>query len=133
MDPNEMAIAVGKTFVWHEVYVADSQKAVDFYTNALGWGTQAYDMGPMGAYHTLVANGQAVAGIMATAGVPELENVPPHWSTYVGVDDVDARMAKCVELGAKVLHGPMDIPNVGRMVLIEDPQGAVFWLFKGAS
>jgi predicted enzyme related to lactoylglutathione lyase len=48
------------------------------------------------------------------------------------VDDVDARLAKCKEMGATVLVDPMDIPKVGRMALIQDPQGSVIWLFKGS-
>jgi len=59
--------------------------------------------------------------------------VPPHWAVYIGVDDVDARLAKCVELGATVLVEPMDVQTVGRMALIQDPQGATFWLFKDAT
>jgi predicted enzyme related to lactoylglutathione lyase len=81
-------------------------------------------------YKMLVANGKAVAGCWGTQDTPGMENVPPHWAVYIAVDDVDARLAKCQELGANLLHGPMDIPTVGRMALVQDPQGATFWLFK---
>jgi len=36
------------------------------------------------------------------------------------------------ELGGKVQVPPTDIPNVGRFSLVQDPQGAVFALFKSA-
>jgi predicted enzyme related to lactoylglutathione lyase len=80
-------------------------------------------------YRMMSANGQAVCGVMPT-NTPEMQGVPPHWSVYIAVDDVDARLAKCQALGAKVVHGPMDVPSVGRMVLIQDPQGAHVWLFQ---
>ena len=130
---DENAIAQGKTFVWHEVYGATSEASVDFYTKALGWEVEEMDMGEMGTYKMLVANGQAIAGVQGTQGVPMMEGVPPHWATYIGVDDVDARLAKATELGAKILVEPMDIPTVGRMALIQDPQGATVWFFKSAA
>jgi predicted enzyme related to lactoylglutathione lyase len=123
----------GSTFVWHELYAADDQKAVDFYTQALDFGTQEMDMGPMGTYRMLTKNGQGVAGVMNTSKPPmDQMNIPPHWATYLAVDDVDARLAKCKELGATVVVEPMDIPGVGRMSLIQDPIGAHIWLFKPA-
>jgi uncharacterized protein len=126
---DQFAVAVGKTFVWHEVYGPSADASIDFYTKALGWGVQSMEMGEMGTYHMLTVNGTAVAGIQATDGNPQMEGVPPHWATYVAVDDVDARVAKCESLGATVLVPAMDIPKVGRMCLIKDPQGATVWLF----
>jgi predicted enzyme related to lactoylglutathione lyase len=130
---DQQALAQGRTFVWHEVYAPDAQAAIDFYCNALGFGTQDMPMEGMNfTYRMLTKDGVPVAGVMAT-NTPEMADVPPHWSVYTSVDDVDARLAKCQELGAKVIVGPMDVPTVGRMALIQDPQGAHIWLFKGAS
>jgi predicted enzyme related to lactoylglutathione lyase len=126
---NNHALLEGKTFCWHEVYGPSAEAAIDFYTKALDFGVREMDMGPMGKYHMLTREGQGVCGVMAT-NTPEMANVPPHWSTYLAVDDVDARLAKCKELGATVVVPPMDIPTVGRMTLIADPQGAHIWLFK---
>lgn len=128
---DQHALNTGRTFVWHEVYAPDAQKAIDFYTQALDFGTQEMDMGPMGSYRMLTRNGQGVAGVMSTNS-PEMQGVPPHWATYIAVDDVDARLAKCQSLGATVIVPPMDIPTVGRMTLIQDPQGAHVWLYKDA-
>jgi len=130
---DENAIAQGKTFVWHEVYGPSADAAIDFYTKTLGWQTQEMDMGEMGTYKMLVANGMPICGVHGTAGNPMMQDVPPHWSTYIGVDDVDARLAKAKELGATVLVEPMDVPTVGRMALIQDPQGAAVWFFTGVS
>jgi predicted enzyme related to lactoylglutathione lyase len=56
--------------------------------------------------------------------------VPSHWMAYITVDDVDAASAKVTELGGKLLHGPQDIPTVGRFSVIQDPTGAVVGLIK---
>ena len=59
----------------------------------------------------------------------EAEGVPPHWGTYVTVEDVDATVKKAEELGAQVLMGPQDI-EVGRIATIRDPQGAAINVIK---
>ena len=84
----------------------------------------------MGTYKMLTRNGKPVCGVFGTDSA-EMAHTPPHWATYLAVDDVDARLAKCTELGAKVIVQPMDVPTVGRMALIQDPAGAHIWLFKG--
>lgn len=54
---------------------------------------------------------------------------PPHYMIYVAVDDVDANAEKAKALGANI-HKIVDIPNVGRMAIIQDPTGAMFATFK---
>lgn len=123
---------VGRTFPWHELYVPDTEAAIKFYSEALGFETEAMPMGDMGTYTMFKVNGQSVAGIVQT-GTEQVPEAPPHWAVYLSVDDVDARVAKCVALGGTNVVPAMDIPNVGRMALIADPQGAHIWLFKSSS
>lgn len=127
---NESALAVGNTFVWHELYAKNVDEAVTFYTEALGFGVEEMEMGEMGVYKMLSRNGRAICGV-CSSNVPGHGEVPPHWATYLSVDDVDARLGKAVEHGAIQLVAPMDVPTVGRMALIQDPSGAQIWLFKG--
>jgi len=58
--------------------------------------------------------------------VPDM--VPAHWMAYIAVDDVDAAAAKLDSLGGTLIHGPQDIPNVGRFCIIQDPTGAAVGL-----
>jgi len=128
---NQNALNQGRTFVWHEIYSANADKIIDFYTKALDFGSTEMPMGEMGTYKMLTRNGQPVCGVMGTEGT-HMASAPPHWGTYISVDDVDARLAKCIELGATNLVPPMDVPGVGRMTLIQDPNGATVWLFKSS-
>ncbi len=131
----ELALAKGETFVWHELDVPNAKAAVDFYTEAFDFASEDIDMGPMGApgqtYHLLKRNGQAVAGIMGT-DAPGMQGMTTRWATFLGVDDVDASVERCLKLGGKVAVPAMDIPQIGRMAQIEDNQGANFWIFKPA-
>jgi predicted enzyme related to lactoylglutathione lyase len=100
----------------------DVAAAKAFYRELFGWALRDMDM-PSGPYTTCQVGDTSVAGIMKMpADAPPM---PPSWGCYVTVDDVDATAKKTAGLGGKVLVPAMDIPNVGRMAVIQDPQGAV--------
>ena len=124
----QSAIAQGSNFVWHEVVTSDIEGAIAFYTSALDFGSLDMDMGEMGPYKMLTRNGVPICGLT------ELHSgLTPHWATYLAVDDVDGRIAKAIELGATLLVPAMDVPTIGRMAMIKDPQGAALWLFRPES
>jgi predicted enzyme related to lactoylglutathione lyase len=112
-------------FVWDELVTEDLDAATKFYGDVLGW--TARDMGQdFGGYRIFSADGTDVAGAMTKPADAPVSA----WLVYVGVDDVDATAAKAKELGGRELMAPMDIPTVGRISVLQDPQGAVFGLFK---
>ncbi|OEU53270.1 MAG: glyoxalase [Desulfobacterales bacterium S3730MH5] len=110
------------TFSWCELMTTDVDASKEFYTKVFGWVTEDMSTGGM-AYTVVKAAGKEVGGIMSMP--PEAKGVPPNWGTYVTVDDVDSTAKLAEDLGAKILVGPRDIPDVGRFCVIEDPQGAV--------
>ena len=121
-------------FVWTEIASTDTKACEDFYTKVFGWtfkhSTPSADPGMDYIEFSTTAGGNPSGGMYQIdpawfGGTPP----PPHFMTYVAVDDVDANAKKAVELGGTVLRGPMDIPNVGRMCVIRDPTGAVFSTF----
>ncbi len=118
--------ALGK-FVWHDLMTTDVAKAVAFYTDLIGWTINEVDMGPMGKYKMIHAAGTDHGGFNQ---LPEGAGTPSHWICYVTVDDVAAATAKAVELGGKAPEPGMDIPEVGRMGVIVDPQGASISPYK---
>jgi predicted enzyme related to lactoylglutathione lyase len=63
---------------------------------------------------------------------PPMEGMPAFWGVYFAVGDCDATVTKAQALGAKVLNGPMDVPEVGRMAALMDPQGAAFSVIRNA-
>jgi uncharacterized protein len=109
-------------FSWNELMTSDPDAALRFYGTLFGWTTEPMAM-PQGTYHVVKVDGTAIAGVMAMP--KEAGAMPPCWGGYVTVDDVDATARKAVELGGRVVHGPVDIPGVGRFAVLVDPQGAV--------
>jgi predicted enzyme related to lactoylglutathione lyase len=110
-------------FSWNELMTSDPEAALAFYTALLGWRTQKMPM-PGGDYHVVKVGDVSVGGVMAIPAEAKAGGMPPNWGSYVTVADVDATARTAVELGGKVVHGPQDIPGVGRMAVIVDPQGA---------
>ena len=88
-------------------------------------------MGPAGTYTLFKQGDTQVGGCMTMPPEAASQNVPPHWLAYIAVDDVDASTKKAEGLGAKICHGPADIPGIGRFSIISDPTGATFGIFKG--
>ena len=118
------------TFCWNELVSTDPDKARPFYKELIGW--EIVDSGMPGMkYEMLKAGDSNVGGMMKMP--EEAKEVPSHWMAYITVDDVDACAAKVKDLGGHIIHGPQDIPTVGRFVIIQDPTGAVVSLITLAS
>ncbi|RMG38130.1 MAG: VOC family protein, partial [Methanobacteriota archaeon] len=98
-----------------------------FYTGVFGWKTMTADMGEM-RYTSFILDDKPIAG-MYEKGEPEKKS-PNHWRIYFAVDNCDEMAEKASSLGAKMVMPPMDIPDVGRMSIILDPQGGEFAIIK---
>lgn len=111
---------------WTELLTPDPSKAAAFYAQVLGWTAETVPMpGSMGDYtvfHVEGGNEDGIAGSMT----PPMPNMPPAWLVYFIVNDCDATAALATEKGGTVMGQPMDIPGTGRLVPIQDPQGAMF-------
>ncbi len=114
-------------FAWYELMTPDQSAAAAFYGKVLGWDARDSGM-PGQSYTILSANGADVAGAMGM--VP---GVPPCWTGYVAVPNVDDYAGKVTAAGGSVQRPPEDIQGVGRFAVVADPQGAVFILFTPAA
>jgi len=117
------------TFCWNEGVSTDVAASTKFYTELLGWKAESHDMEGMG-YTVFKAGDAMAAGLMAMP--PDAKGVPSHWMGYIAVDNVDELAEKSKALGGTIIHGPADIPTVGRFVIIKDPTGAVVSLITMA-
>jgi predicted enzyme related to lactoylglutathione lyase len=114
------------TFCWDELHTRDTAGAKPFYSAAFGWTGFA---GEHDEYWHWKNAGKDIGGMTSHMGGP---NVPPHWLAYVAVSDVDGVSKKVEVLGGKVMVPAMEIPNVGRFSVVQDPTGAVFSPFRSA-
>ncbi|MBA2955177.1 VOC family protein [Nocardioides sp. MAH-18] len=116
------------TPIWNEVLTTDVDRATAFYADVLGVSWEA--MGVEGAppYTCLMVEGRPVGGAMALG--PEMEGVPPHWNVYFNVESTDDTVARATELGGTVVAPAFDVPTVGRLAVLADPQGGMFCLMQ---
>jgi uncharacterized protein len=118
-------------FVWYELMTTDTEAAMAFYKSVVGWETEAFSDSPM-PYTMWKGSEGTLGGVMALPPEAAKMGAPPHWMANVTVVDVDATVARVKELGGGLLTGPFDIPNIGRVAVIADPQGATIAVFKPA-
>ena len=115
---------------WFELSSRDPETSLAFHTALFAWGNFCNDMGEMGKYYFL-RNGAGTVG--ALCGMPPgAESIPSNWGVYFGVENVDASLARALELGGSLRFGPFDVPGHGRGVVLADPAGAVFSLWQAA-
>jgi len=111
--------------VWNELQSPDLDASVAFYGSLFGWAMQ--DAPGMEPRYVAIRNGEANNGGMRAADPP---GTPPGWVVYLGVEDIEAALAKVQELGGVNLAGPIDI-QIAKFAIVQDPQGAVFALYDG--
>jgi predicted enzyme related to lactoylglutathione lyase len=115
--------------LWYELLTTDKAAAEKFYTAVVGWTTRPFE----GGHHPYsVVNDAAGKGVGGIMPLPDGMNVPPHWVMYIGVPDIDQAIQRIGQMGGKTLSPPIDVPEVGRMRTMIDPQGAMFSLIQPA-
>jgi uncharacterized protein len=112
---------------WVDLSAADVAAEAAFYSKLVGWeyGEPHPDAG---GWIQAEIGGKAAAGIM-----PRPPQLPVSvWSIYFGTDDIEAAIARAVELGATVMFPPMSIDIGGEhmctIAMLFDPIGAAFGL-----
>lgn len=116
---------------WIDLTVDKADQVRDFYHQVTGWRSEPTAMDNYDDYCMFgSASDQPVAGICHARG-PNA-GLPAQWLVYVTVDDLNQRVAKCVELGGQVIAATKDMGSAGRYCVIEDPAGAVAALFEPA-
>src|SRR5205807_10351430 len=114
-------------FCWNELLTSDSAAGFQFYSQLLGWNVLSeMDMGATGKYRIFGAGDVRLGGIMT---LPKGAPMPTTWLYYAQTNDLDAALDRAKRNGAKVMNGPMDVPE-GRIVQMMDPQGAAFALHQ---
>jgi uncharacterized protein len=104
---------------WVTAMTTDVDAAADYYGGLFGW---SYEDG--GGFLTAKLRGRDVAAIAPLA--PGFDPPPPpDWLTQVSVETAEGAIERIERAGGRVLAGPLEF-EIGRLVVGEDPGGAVF-------
>ena len=113
--------------LWYELMTTDMNAAEAFYKKVVGW-TGAPFPGSPEPYTLLRRNGDVpVAGVMPK---PKEVDAPPFWAMYVGVPNLERAAEHIARLGGKACSPVIDVPTIGRMQMMADPQGAAFYIYE---
>jgi len=121
------------TFCWAGLATSDPAAAAVFYTSLFGWEAEVLPAGEAGMYTILRRSGHDVAICYRQTAQARAAGAPPHWTSYISVEDADATAARAGELGgAAVFRKPFDVPGA-RVAAVADPAGAVVSLWQPRS
>ena len=112
------------SFCWAELATSDPVAAKSFYSELFGWTAVDNPM-PQGVYTLFQVEGLDAAAVCQ--GPP---GVPVHWGVHFAVASVDETAALVAPAGGKVIAGPFDAHDYGRMAVVQDPLGAVFSIWE---
>jgi uncharacterized protein len=118
------------TFSWVDLSTTDQDGAKTFYSGLFGWEADDRPVGDGVVYSMQQLGGKDVAAISPQPEQQREAGVPPLWNSYVTVDSADDAASKAGDLGAAVHAPPFDVMDVGRMAVIQDPQGAFFMVWE---
>ena len=97
-------------FSWAELYTHDTEAAGNFYTSLFGWeGTAGARRWRCMPYNLFTSGGAPAAGMLAIQ--PIWGEVPPNWTVYFAVENLDEALEKVKAMGGSVQVQPMSIPD----------------------
>jgi predicted enzyme related to lactoylglutathione lyase len=113
--------------IWYELMTTDTGAAEKFYTSVIGWTSEPFPASPNPYTVFKRSPKDQVAGLMPR---PDGMNMPPFWAMYVAVPELEETVGDIKRLGGSELSGVIDVPTVGRLQMMKDPQGAAFYIIQ---
>jgi len=105
---------------WIELFTSDVERGRAFYGELFGW-TSDDPAEELGGYFTFYKDGIRVAGGMHNDGQG---GTPDTWSVYLASDDVKATAEAATANGGQVVVEPLEVMELGSMLVVTDPGGA---------
>lgn len=119
------------SFIWYQLMSRDPDASKAFYEDVVGWKIGPPPPGEMD-YRMIEAADGNVGGVLAVTSGMMANGARPMWLGYLGVDSVDGSVQEIIAAGGAVLVPAWDIPDVGRIAMVADPQGTPFFVMHAA-
>lgn len=125
VDTPPMASSTSGRVVWYELLTSDPSAAIAFYTEVVGWKTQPW----RDDYVMWLAGDAPIGGVVRLPEKAKQLGASPFWQASVEVANLDEIVAKAKAIGGTI-HHTEDVPDIGRLAVIGDPQGAVMCAYQ---
>ena len=116
--------------LWYELLTTDMKAAEAFYTAVVGWTVAPFEGSPEPYDMWNKPSGVPIGGVMK---IPQGMGFPPHWGLYIGVPTLEDAVSAIESKGGKALSPVIEVPTVGRMRTMFDPQGVAYSVYEPAS
>jgi len=117
-------------FIWYELMTPDPDASARFYEAVVGWKVGA-PVAEFNGYRSIGrSDGGSAGGMLPLTPEMQQHGARPTWLGYINVSDVDAKVAAIEAAGGKTYMPPFDIPDIGRVAMVADPQGVPFYVMK---
>lgn len=114
---------------WNELQTRDPGTAGGFYSELFDWKLEPIEQDGATVYVTVKNSvGWMNGGFMPTD--ERWGDAPSFWLAYFTVPSCERAVERAKESGGGLLAGPME-PGMGKIAVLNDPQGAVFAVFEG--
>ncbi len=121
----------GGDFIWYELMTTNPKGAKAFYDTVIGWNMdEEGDAMPNGAEYREIRrpDGGHAGGVLTLTQQMCDAGMTPNWIGYIHAPDIEGSVADLQAKGGQV-HMPItEMPGVGKMAMVTDPQGAAFYL-----
>ncbi len=117
-------------FTWPEHLSTDSRRSVKFYKQVFGLETEKQPGTDVEEYTVLVVGNVGVGAVMRMPDEMIEEGVESEWYVYFQVGNLDDSAEYVLNQGGRLMAEPLDVPEVGRIVVTRDPQGADFCIVE---
>jgi predicted enzyme related to lactoylglutathione lyase len=104
---------------WVDLGSPDTAASAAFYGALLGWTAEFDERPEAGGYGMFTLRGKTVAGI----GPQMNQDMPPFWTVYITVANVEDTAKTVAANGGQVVAEPMQIFDAGKMAVFMDPNG----------
>lgn len=115
-------------FSWVDLMTTDPAAAKQFYAELFSWTFQDMPVDNGSIYSMAFKGDRTVAALFATPD--DMQQIPPHWNSYINVENLDATVQHWQDQGGSVEMPGCDIMESGRMAMVKDPTGAMVGLWQ---
>jgi predicted enzyme related to lactoylglutathione lyase len=119
------------SFIWYELLTPDPDAVASFYAAVVGWAIGPAAPGqPGGMDYRMIgrSDGKHAGGVLRLSADMLQHGARPMWLGYLSSPDVDGQLSAIVADGGTTQMPATDIPDVGRITMVTDPQGVPFYL-----
>lgn len=118
------------TFCWVGLATSHPDAAKAFYQGLFGWRPDEGVAAGITEFTMMRLGSKTVALLYPQMPEAREAQVPPHWTSFVSVEDASHAAARAIELGGIVVRDSFAVDDLGRVATVRDPTGAIVSLWE---